>query len=107
MSGAAPRRGEVWIADVPDDKRRPVLVLTRDPMGEILNAVIVAPVTSRVRGLATEVRLGKEEGLARDSAANFDNTSLVKRRHFVRRLGRADAKTMRAACRALTKATGC
>jgi mRNA interferase MazF len=48
-----PRRGEVWLAKL--DKVRPVIVLTRDPMGRHLNSVIVAPVTSTVRGLATEV----------------------------------------------------
>lgn len=107
MSVAAPRRGEVWLADVPDDKRRPVLVLSRDPMGRLLNAVICAPVTSMERGLSTEVALGKEAGLAHDSVANFDNTSLVERRHFVRRLGHVDQSTMEAACQALARATGC
>ena len=46
-----PRRGEVWLAQL--DKVRPVIVLTRDPMGRHLNSVIVAPVTSTIRGLAT------------------------------------------------------
>ncbi|TMK51971.1 MAG: type II toxin-antitoxin system PemK/MazF family toxin [Actinobacteria bacterium] len=45
----APRRGEVWLADL--DKVRPVIVLTRDPMGQLLHAVLVAPVTSTVRGI--------------------------------------------------------
>lgn len=103
----APRRGEVWFAAVPGDKRRPVLVLTRDPMGQILRSVICAPVTSRIRGLTTEVAIAEDAGLAHPSVANFDNTLLLPRAHFVRRLGRVDAATMQAACRALSTATGC
>jgi mRNA interferase MazF len=107
VSVATPRRGEVWFADVPGDKRRPVLVLTRDPLGRILHSVICAPVTSRVRDLTTEVPLGKDAGLAHESVANFDNTLLLSRRRLVRRLGRADEATMQAACHALAAATGC
>jgi len=103
----APRRGDVWFADVPGDKRRPVLVLTRDPLGRILSSVICAPVTSTVRGLNTEVPLGPEAGLAHDSVANFDNTLLLSRTRLVRRLGRAGRATMAGACQALAIATGC
>jgi len=101
------RRGDVWFADVPGDKRRPVLVLSRDPMGGLLHSVICAPITSVIRGLETEVALGRDAGLAHKSVANFDNTFLLSRRRLVRRLGRADAATMRAACRALAVAAGC
>jgi len=103
----AARRGEVWFADVPGDKRRPVLVLSRDPMGRLLHSVICAPITSRRRGLATEVMLGPEAGLAHECVANFDNTFLLTRRRLVRRLGRANQPIMDAACRALATATGC
>lgn len=102
----AARRGDVWFADVPG-KRRPVLVLARDPMGRLLHSVICAPITSRRRGLATEVALGSEAGLARESVANFDNTFLLARSRLVRRLGRANRETMDAACRALATAAGC
>jgi mRNA interferase MazF len=97
----------VWFADVPGDKRRPVLVLTRDPMGRLLHSVICAPITSTIRGLATEVALGPDAGLVQASVANFDNTFLLARRHLVRRLGRAPATAMEAACRALAIAVGC
>jgi mRNA interferase MazF len=101
------RRGDVWFADVPGDKRRPVLVLSRDPMGSILHSVICAPITSRVRGLETEVSIGRDAGLAQKCVANFDNTFLLARRRLVRRLGRANAMTMQAACKALAIAAGC
>lgn len=102
----AARRGEIWFADVPG-KKRPVLVLSRDPMGRLLHSVICAPITSRERGLATEIALGPEVGLAHESVANFDNTFLLARSRLVRRLGRASGTTMDAACRALATATGC
>jgi mRNA interferase MazF len=100
-------RGDVWFADVPGDKHRPVLVLSRDPMGRLLHSVICAPITSRIRNLETEVPLGRDSGLAHRSVANFDNTFLLSRRRLIRRLGRADMATMRAACKALAVAAGC
>ena len=107
MNSPAPRRGEVWFAEVPGDKRRPVLVMTRDPLGQFLHSVICAPITSTVRGLTTEIRLGQEAGLLQDSVANFDNVFLLSRGRLLRRLGRAPASTMEEACRALATATGC
>ncbi|MBI2777519.1 MAG: type II toxin-antitoxin system PemK/MazF family toxin [Chloroflexi bacterium] len=107
MTTPAPRRGEVWFAEVPGDKRRPVLVLTRDPMGRLLPSVVCAPITSRIRGLATEVALGAEAGLVEESVANFDNTFLLSRSRLVRRLGRASVATMEQACAAVETALGC
>ena len=107
MSPPAPRRGEVWFADVPGDKKRPVLILTRDPLGRLLHSVICAPITSTIRDLATEVGLGREAGLAQESVANFDNTFLLARTRLVRRLGHAPVSAMEAACRALATAAGC
>ncbi len=107
MNPPAPRRAEVWFADVPGDKRRPVLILTREPLGRLLHSVICAPVTTTVRDLATEVGLGPEAGLVRPSVANFDNIMLVARTRLIRRLGRAGPETMRRACLAIAVATGC
>jgi mRNA interferase MazF len=97
----------VWFADVPGDKRRPVLILSRDPMGQILHSVICAPITSTIRGLGTEVALGATAGLVHRSVANFDNTFLLARRRLVRRLGRASPSAMAAACDAIANAVGC
>lgn len=101
------RRGEVWFADVPGDKRRPVLVMTRDPMGRILDSVIVAAITSTFRELSTEVALGAEAGLLQPSVANLDHVLLLDRMRLVRRLGRASQDSMDEACRALAVAAGC
>ncbi|MGB6453265.1 MAG: type II toxin-antitoxin system PemK/MazF family toxin [Streptosporangiaceae bacterium] len=102
---AVPRRGEVWLADL--DKTRPVIVLTRDPMGQILNAVIVAPVTSTVRGISTEVPVGSDDGVRHPSVANLDNVQLVARDRLRRRVGRARPATMAALCAALSIAVDC
>ena len=105
MSPPTPRRGEVWLARL--DKVRPVVVLTRDPMGRLLNAVIAAPVTSSIRGVSTEVRLGLDDGFRIDCVANLDNVQLVARSRLVRRVGRARATSMDAICAALAIAVGC
>ena len=105
MSPPAPRRGEVWLADL--DKVRPVIVMTRDPMGRLLHGVLVAPVTSTVRGISTEVPLGPDDDIHAASVANLDNLQLVARSRLVRRVGRVRATTMGALCEALAAATDC
>ena len=100
-----PRRGELWLADV--DKRRPVVVLTRDPMGRYLSSLICAPVTSTIRGVSTEVPVGPRDGVRIESVVNLDNTQLIVRARFVRRVGRLPAPTMARICGALAAATAC
>jgi mRNA interferase MazF len=100
-----PRRGEVWLAEL--DKTRPVIVMTRDPMGRLFNAVIVAPVTSTVRGLSTEVPVGRDDSIRRPSVANLDNVQLVAVDRLRRRVGRAQPSTMLALCAALSIAVDC
>lgn len=69
-------RAIMW-ADL--DTRRPVLILTRPEAGRYLRNVTVAPITSRVRGIAVEVPVGPENGLGRDSVVNLDNVTTVPR----------------------------
>ena len=107
MSTPEPRRGELWFADIAGDERRPVLVLTRDPMGRHLHSVICAPITSTIRSLSTEVLIGVDQGLANESAANCDNTFLLPRHRLLKRLGRATDEQMSAVCRAVAIAIGC
>jgi mRNA interferase MazF len=72
------RRGEVrWYTFKRPDKRRPVLILTRDSILEYLGEVTVAPVTSAVRGIPSEVFLSREDGLPRDCAVNCDHIQTV------------------------------
>ena len=101
------RRGEVWWADLADDKIRPVLILTRDPLGRILHSVMCAPLTTRDRALASQVRLGPEHGLPNACVANLVNVMLVARSQFVERISSLDTSTMDSVCEALAYATGC
>jgi mRNA interferase MazF len=105
LSAPAVRRGEIWLAEL--DKRRPVVVLTRNPLGRMLHSVIVGPVTSTVRGLSTEVNLTEADGVRRSSVVNLDNLQLVPRTSLVRRVGRATPTTLRAICAAAVEAIGC
>lgn len=107
MTTAVPRRGEVWLADLPGDKIRPIVVMTRSVIVRHLRSVIAAPVTSRVRHIPSEVALSNDEGLVRDSVANFDNLQLVARTHLIRRVGVLSRAKLVQACLALTHAVDC
>lgn len=61
-----------WINLPPPSGRRPVLLLSRDEAYTVRDLVIVTPITTRVRGIPTEVRLGPEDGLPKASVANLD-----------------------------------
>ena len=107
MNPPLPRRGEVWLADLPGDKVRPIVVLTRGPVIRHLHSVVAAPVTSTVRGIPSEVALTSDDGLLHASVANFDNVQLVGRARLIRRIGQlSDAKLLEA-CRALRFALAC
>jgi mRNA interferase MazF len=74
------KRGEVrWYRFSTPDKRRPVVILTRDSILEYLAEVTVAPVTSTVRDIPSEVALTKEDGMPRECAANLDHVQTVAR----------------------------
>jgi mRNA interferase MazF len=101
-------RGEIWLYRFhTPDKRRPVVVLTRQEVIELLNTVMVAPITSTVRGAPSEVLLGVAEGLKHDSAVNLDHVQTVDRARLVQYVGRLAPAQMRRVCRALAIATGC
>jgi mRNA interferase MazF len=76
-------------------------------MGRLLQSVISAPVTSTIRGLSTEVRVGPADGVRIESVANLDNVQLIARARLVRRVGRARPTIMNALCTALSTAVGC
>jgi mRNA interferase MazF len=101
-------RGEIWLYTFKrPDKRRPVLVLTRQEVIPLLNTVMVAPITSTIRGAPSEVVVGIDEGLKRDSAVNLDHVQTVERSRLRRFVGTLDREKMTAVCRALAIATGC
>jgi mRNA interferase MazF len=72
------KRGEVrWYKFSHPDKKRPVLVLTRNSVMDYLGEVTVAPLTRTVRDIASEVQLGKNDGMAADCAVNCDHIQTV------------------------------
>ncbi|HRC86290.1 MAG TPA: type II toxin-antitoxin system PemK/MazF family toxin [Thermoanaerobaculia bacterium] len=74
------RRGEVrWYRFAKPDKKRPVLLLTRDSALEFLGEVTVAPITTRIRNIPTEVVLTPADGLPRECAVNLDHLQTVSR----------------------------
>ena len=73
-------RGEVrWYRFAPPDKRRPVVILTRDSIIPSLGEVTVAPVTTRIREIPSEVLLSRGDGLPRECAVNCDHLQTVPR----------------------------
>lgn len=83
---AAPAQGEIWWAEA-EDKRRPVLVITRSEAVPVLTGIVVAPVTQTVRNIPTEIRLGEDEGLNVECAASFDNLQRIRRSALIERIG--------------------
>jgi len=101
-------RGEIWRYrfEAPD-KQRPVLVLSRQEVIGLLHTVMVAPVTSTIRGAPSEVVVGTEEGLRHQSAVNLDHVQTVERARLSGFIGHLAPEKMRQVCRALAIATGC
>jgi mRNA interferase MazF len=101
-------RGEIWLYRFKaPDKRRPVLVLSRQEVIPLLHTVMVAPITSTRRGAPSEVPVGVNEGLKHDSAVNLDHIQTVERARLISFVGSLTAAQMRLVCRALAIATGC
>lgn len=101
-------RGDIWLYTFRSpDKRRPVLVLSRQRAIDLLRTVIVAPITSAIHGAPSEVRVGVEEGLKGDSVVNLDHVQTVDQRKLHRYVGTLGQDKLTAVCQALSIATGC
>lgn len=101
-----PRQGDVWWAEA-EDKRRPVLIVTRDEAIPVLSWIVVAPVTRTVRHIPTEVPLGPEEGLAVESAATFDNLQPIRRSFLTDRVGALGPEGRHRLCQAVRALADC
>lgn len=102
------RRGEVrWYTFEPPDKRRPVLILTRSSALSFLSGVTIAPITSTVRDIPTEVFLTPEEdGVPSPCAANLDNVQTVPKHKLGALIATLSADRMAEVERALAFALG-
>jgi mRNA interferase MazF len=103
-----PSRGEVWWCELADIGRRPVVVLSRDAAIPRLRRALVAPCTTTIRGLPSEVLLepGKDP-VPRRSAVNLDSVESVALSALVERLGRLADTRIREVCAALEVAVDC
>lgn len=105
---ATPRRGDLWWCDLPEVGRRPVLVLSRDAAIPRLRRTLVAPCTTTVRGLPSEVVLEPgEDPVPRRTAVNLDSVESVSIAVLTERLGALSGDRMRAVCVALEVAVDC
>ncbi|HEX4004599.1 MAG TPA: type II toxin-antitoxin system PemK/MazF family toxin [Acidobacteriaceae bacterium] len=101
-------RGDVRLyAFVSPDKTRPVVVLTRASSIGVLATVTVAPITSTVRGVPSEVVLNEEDGLKASCAVNLHNTAVVPLRRLGTRVAQLSSLKMGEICEALRFALGC
>ncbi len=102
-------RGEIWqYRFAAPDKRRPVLVLSRDSLLKNLHTATVAAITTTLRGSPTEVELDPmSTGLRTHGCVNLVNVFTVRQSDLRRYVGSASVDTMRAVCEALAISTGC
>ncbi len=101
-------RGDVRLYRfAPPDKQRPVLVLTRDSAIGHLTSVTVAPITSTIRGVPSEVILDIDDGMKGRCAVNLHNAVTVAQARLGRRVANLNADRMQEVCAALRFSLGC
>lgn len=89
------------------DKRRPVVVLTRNGVIDYLSTVTVAPITSTIRGAVSEVLLDEEDGMKGACAVNLHNIITVQQPHLGKRVAQLSPQRMSEICAALRFSLGC
>ena len=101
------RRGEIWWAELtPPAGRRPVLLLSRDEAYAVRELVTVAPVTTRMRHILSEVPLGPEDGLPKPCVVNLDTITTIAKRSLQESLTILSPKKLKAVETALHFALG-
>ena len=100
-------QGDIWLLEPPNDKQRPVLIVTRDDAIGLLNNLVVAPLTSTVRLISTCILLTPEQGIDRESVANFDNMTSVPKSLLTIRLGTLGPSGSMQICSALAALANC
>lgn len=100
-------RGGVYFLEHPEWGRRPVLVLTREAAIPVLNRVLVASITSRLRGIPTEVVLDEEDGMPVRCAVTLDNLGEAWKVLLTEHVTTLGPERMREVCTALNVSVGC
>src|SRR5437763_14867108 len=102
------RRGDVRLYQLaPPDKKRPVVVLTRGSALPYLSTVTVAPITSTIRGVPSEVVLSEEDGMKAPCAVNLHNAVTVSQHRLGKRVAQLNSLRMNEICAALRFSLGC
>ena len=101
-------RGDVRLYRfAPPDKKRPVVVLTRDSAIPYLSTVTVAPITSTIRGVPSEVVLNEEDGMKASCAVNLHNAVTISQDRLGRRVAQLSSLRLGEICAALRFSLGC
>jgi mRNA interferase MazF len=100
-------RGEVWLYEHPDRKRRPALILTREDLIADTFDVIAVPTTGTIRGTPTEIQIGPADGMPIECVLVVANTFSAEKVFLTRRLTTLNSARMTEVCRMLAFATGC
>ena len=100
-------RGDVcWYSFKEPDKKRPVLILTRESAISVLNSVTIAPITATIRNIPTELLLTEQDGVPHTCAANFDNLQTVPKCNIGNRITRLTSRRMKEVALAVSFALG-
>jgi len=89
------------------DKKRPVVVLTRDSALSYLASATVAPITSAIHGTPSEVALNEEDGMKGPCAVNLFNAITVRQNQLGKRVAQLGARRMAEICAAIRFSIGC
>jgi mRNA interferase MazF len=101
-------RGDIRLYEfAPPDKTRPVVVLTRQSAVPYLSTVTVAPITSTIRGVPSEVQLNEDDGMKTPCAVNLHNAVTVSQRRLGKRVAQLNSMRMQEVCAALRFSLGC
>ena len=107
MAGGLSRGDVCLFRCAPPDKQRPVLVLTRDSAIGHLATVTVAPITSTIRGVPSEVVLNEQDGMKSACAVNLHNAVTVSQERLGKRMAQLSSARMNEVCAALRFSLGC
>jgi mRNA interferase MazF len=106
MGGTVTQGDVCWYTFKEPDKRRPVLILTRNSAIGVLTSLTVAPITTIIREIPTEVRLSQTDGFFTDCAVNLDNIQTVKKAKIGAFITHRSSLHMRAVRKAIEFALG-
>jgi mRNA interferase MazF len=107
MAALSPSRGEVWWYEHPEQKPRPVLIITREEAIDTLREILVVPATSTLRGIATEVPIDRDDGMPVACALSLDNIFPARRALLTERITTLGPEKLHRVCATLAAAVAC